>query len=221
MAAKVKLEIVNTKKFARDVITYFSETELPKIFREVKSEIDDGVREAFIESFYNTTAVRGLLGEFVGMGDLDLQAQFGLYPGLGFSAVREMVSAIQETLETSGLVVRKTGISFNISFNRLADVIRANVTEGSYDSNGNDINWLDWLLDGSSPVFDYRIKFTSSSSARGSRSGRAYMIPNGTWSFQALGGVSRFGNFIEDAIRDPNFQNKVNTLIANKIRERG
>lgn len=218
MAPKLKLEIVNFEKFKRDIIEAVSLEELPKIFRSIAPDIKEFVYESYIESFYRTDTVRGLLGEFAGSNDLDLEAQFGLTPGLGLIAVREMVFAIKDSLDIAGIAVRKNGVSFNISFKNLSEQLRLNVRSGSYNSNENYINWLDWLLDGSSEVLNYRIQF-GSRLRRSSRSGRAIMVPGGSWSVQSLGGVSRFGNFLIEPLNDPQFQIQVNNEIAKKIEE--
>ena len=120
-----------------------------------------------------------------------LALDFGLSPAVASRAISEMVEAIDRSVTVN---VLRGGKIFSAGFSGLRIFLDPvgpieDIPSGSYDSNGHNIEWMDWLLNRGSQVvvsgFEsvYALNTisdpTAVSYAGGSRSGLGFMIKSG------------------------------------------
>jgi hypothetical protein len=105
-------------------------------------------------------------------------------------------------------------------------VIKANfqdllsMKDASYKSGDNDVNWLDWLLNSGTDIVvaDYRIQY-GVFNRKESHSGRAIMVPKGSYSIPAEFAGRPNDNFITRALDIPGIEDVFINIVQKHIQD--
>lgn len=214
--SSVSVKILDLNKIAKDILEKLADNSvLKKRVRAAIEAVRPQISEAFIEAFRRTIVAKGLLGDFDGVDkDKDVQAHLGFEDGS--EKVQEIENVLQEVIEISPFRKDRATYRFRFQSKDLAEYLLSEI-DGSYDSDGGTVYWLEWLLYGGS--VDIGILF--SDKFKTSRTQRALMANiEGDWSTEDYNNFSESGiNFINDMVKDPIWLEEVQNLVINKLRE--
>lgn len=166
-----------------------------KVFSLLARKIDPVMLKAVgpIEIRITNLVKQRLLSDPVleSMKNGQLALDFGLSPAMASRAISEMLEGIDKSVYVNvikgGRIASRGFSGLRVSLDPVGPI--EDIPSGSYDSNGHNIEWMDWLLNRGSQVvvsgFEsvYALNTiedpTSSSYAGGSRSGLGFMIKSG------------------------------------------
>lgn len=187
------------------------------------------VKEQFLSYFADSDVWRGLIGDFAGDPDMDLQAQLGVPLDIVYDAYEEIGTVIELSLEVSKPIINTSdkSISFNLDFPNINEYI-SNIPSNAYISNksGENIPWISWLLFGGN-VEGYSIKYIGygesgrldKSIQLYSRTGRALMINDGgSWSTQDFLGFDEAQGIVSYILQDDKFVEGIENFMENCLR---
>lgn len=204
---------------------------LLSILREGIQNASEVVIDDVIDVMSTTDTWRGIRGDFNGSVDQDIQAHMGLTSSDAAQALEEIEEAVRQSfsIELSGIRGRASTGRFSqlsdassaqvfISFPNIQEAI-VSIRSGSYASDGGEVPWMSWLLNGGS-VPGYQISFDLTGRFEAtSRSGRAVMWPSNitTWDTSDYG----FGfndNFVIETFNKPELLDRITRTITSYIR---
>lgn len=230
-----RLQITNLDKIKSQLQKQVSEQILTKVIKEAFENITPQVKNLFMDLIKETRAWRGLLGENIDDVENDVQAILGVRDDEVEAALLDIEDIVRDALIIKNIQSRRGGsfssiknattLSFTIQTSTISEDL-LNTPNGSYISDGQlgqEIPWLRWLIEGGSiGGYDIVFEFYDIVSGRDfntiSRTGRAIMLPFGSWSVDEYNKWADSGiNFLEDVFENPVFEEKLTDLLNKEV----
>lgn len=191
----VRLKIVSTTDYVRKKLFEEIKQEIKSRLYQSRAEIKIAASNIIMDGIKNSPTVASLLGG-------ELKYDFGLTSTEVSTAINKMLSIIHRNIGID-INFNDSGLSMTIQIG-VSDEYINELSEISYDSNGHDIRWMEWLLTKGTTVVvnGFEVKYLDKFS-EASRNGYVIMIPSGgTFRVnpQYAGNVG--SNFISRVIED-------------------
>ncbi|MFA5670092.1 MAG: hypothetical protein WC967_12700 [Balneolaceae bacterium] len=200
--------------------------------RSISGKIKDRLRDDIMNMIVSTVVWDGILGNYKGDVDYDLQAHFGLRdPSKTLDIIeKEIRRQINISIRSSST---KNNLKVTITMNDLDYNVIAGLPGGTYISYrrirkgnknvvyGTEIPWLSWLMDPSSAtVGGWHVNFDLENTEKSrSRSGRALMFKGGGWNIPAVCNPTVGVNFIDDLLLDDKYMSLISRRLIDLIRK--
>ena len=177
--AGTRLKLVTTPSQFDATVKFLIAPKVNKILKKAKPTIELRVSELLRVKMDSSATIQELKNG-------QLKVDFGLTDGLADAATRDIVNAVAsavkifirppktKTAKTLGSLV------IQIDPTIVSTAVQTSTTNGIYNSNGNQITWLDWLMNkGTQVIIDgFEVVSTTDYDER-SRSGGGFMLPTG------------------------------------------
>jgi len=150
----------------------------------------------------------------------DLQAELGFISPEYF--IKALLAIIKESVYIDFQPFKVSGEQllgeFSISVIKADFQDLLSMKDASYKSGDNDVNWLYWLLNAGTDIVvaDYRIRY-GVFARKESHSGRAIMVPKGSYSIPAQFAGRPNDNFITRAIEIPGIEDMFGSIIEKNL----
>jgi hypothetical protein len=213
----IRLGKLNTSAVASEIFA-------DKTFQaELRAGLDAArgrIGKATVRAFNRTQVGKGLsTNAYNGDSESDIKAHLGFDNSTGNDAAEAIREVIQEALKVAPFRKDRNVIRIRVSYDNLGDFIKENSQFVSYTSDGGEVNWLEWLIDGGGVsyaiLFSTNGKFTSIS-----RSERAIMVTKTRlppWDIDDYGRFAENGTFIEDIFNDERWREDVQEILDKEV----
>ena len=175
--AGTRLRLVTTPSQFAATVQFLVAPKVDKILTKAKPAIQNRISNLLRTAMESSPTIQSLKGG-------QLQVDFGLTDGAADAATRDIVNAVVSAVNVffqksrRGKTLGKLVIQIDPTI--VSTVVQTSTTNGIYNSNGNQITWLDWLMNkGTEVVIDgFEVVSTINYDER-SRSGGGFMLPTG------------------------------------------
>lgn len=191
-----RLQIVESTEQIKARILFEVRSEVDKRLRRYSSVISRKIGALVGNAIMSSEHVKSLLTG-------QLKADFGLSDQMAEQALKELIQEIRSTITV------KLEISSGMAFSLRVSFLKTGISQllsniGEYDSNGNSIQWMRWLLlNGSEVIIDDFFVYNDTSKET-SRSKMAIMVPSGSsnkvFRVDPIFAGTEEDNFVIDAI---------------------
>ena len=175
--AGTRLRLVTTPSQFAATVQFLVAPKVDKILTKAKPAIQNRISNLLRTAMESSPTIQSLKGG-------QLQVDFGLTDGAADAATRDIVNAVVSAVNVffqksrRGKTLGKLVIQIDPAI--VSTAVQTSTTNGIYNSNGNQITWLDWLMNkGTEVVIDgFEVVSTINYDER-SRSGGGFMLPTG------------------------------------------
>lgn len=191
-----RLQIVESTEQIKARILFEVRSEVNKRLRRYSSVISRKIGALVGDAIMSSEHVKSLVSG-------QLKADFGLSDEMAEQALKELIQEIRSTITV------KLEISSGMAFSLRVSFIKTGISQllsniGEYDSNGNSIQWMKWLLLNGSEIIIQDFFVYNDTSKETSRSKMAIMVPSGssnkTFRVDPIFAGTEDDNFVIDAI---------------------
>jgi outer membrane receptor protein involved in Fe transport len=175
--AGTRLKLVTTPSQFAATVKFLVAPKVDNILKKAKPAIQNRISNLLRTAIEGSPTIQSLKGG-------QLQADFGLTDGAASAAtidiVNAVVSAVNVFFQRSRQGKTLGNLVIQIDPAIISGLVQASTTNGIYNSNGNQITWLDWLMNkGTQVIIDgFEVVPTTDYNDR-SRSGGGFMLPTG------------------------------------------
>ena len=175
--AGTRLRLVTTPSQFAATVQFLVAPKADKILTKAKPAIQNRISNLLRTAIEGSLTIQSLKGG-------QLQVDFGLTDGAADAATRDIVNAVVSAVNVffqksrQGKTLGNLVIQIDPAI--VSTVVQTSTTNGIYNSNGNQITWLDWLMNkGTQVVIEgFEVGSTANYDER-SRSGGGFMLPTG------------------------------------------
>ena len=175
--AGTRLRLVTTPSQFAATVQFLVAPKVDNILKKAKPAIQIRISNLLRSAIESSPAIQSLRGG-------QLQVDFGLTDGAAAAATQDIVNAVLSAVNVffqksrQGKTLGNLVIQIDPAI--ISSLVQASTTNGIYNSNGNQITWLDWLMNkGTQVVIDgFEVVSTTDYDER-SRSGGGFMLPTG------------------------------------------
>ena len=175
--ANSRLRLVTTPSQFAATVQFLVAPKVDKILTKAKPVIQNRISNLLRTAMESSPTIQDLKGG-------QLQVDFGLTDGAADAATRDIVNAVVSAVNVffqkskRGKTLGKLVIQIDPAI--VSTAVQTSTTNGIYNSNGNQITWLDWLMNkGTQVVIEgFEVVSTTNYDER-SRSGGGFMLPTG------------------------------------------
>ena len=175
--AGTRLRLVTTPSQFAATVQFLVAPEVDEILTKAKPAIQNRISNLLRTAIEGSLTIRSLKGG-------QLQVDFGLTDGAADAATRDIVNAVVSAVNVFFQKSRRAKtlgkLVIQIDPAIVSTAVQTSTTNGIYNSNGNQITWLDWLMNkGTQVVIEgFEVVSTTNYDER-SRSGGGFMLPTG------------------------------------------
>jgi len=174
--AGTRLRLVTTPSQFAATVQFLVAPKVDKILKKAKPAIQNRISNLLRTAIEGSLTIRDLKGG-------QLQADFGLTDGAADAATRDIVNAVVSAVNVFFQRSRRGKTLGNLVIQIdpaiVSTAVQTSTTNGIYSSNGNQITWLDWLMNKGTQVVVDGFEFVSTDYNERSRSGGGFMLPTG------------------------------------------
>ena len=175
--AGTRLKLVTTPSQFAATVQFLVAPKADKILTKAKPAIQNRISNLLRTAIEGSPTIQSLKGG-------ELQVDFGLTDGAADAATRDIVNAVVSAVNVffqksrQGKTLGNLVIQIDPAI--VSTAVQTSTTNGIYNSNGNQITWLDWLMNkGTQVVIEgFEVVSTANYDER-SRSGGGFMLPTG------------------------------------------
>lgn len=191
-----RLQIVESTEQIKARILFEVRNEVDKRLRRYSSVISRRIGSLVGDAIMSSEHVKSLISG-------QLKADFGLSDQMAEQALKELIQEIRSTITVKLEITNRMAFSLRVSFLKTGiSQLLSNI--GEYDSNGNSIQWMKWLLLNGSEVIIEDFYVYNDASKKTSRSKMAIMVPSGSsnkvFRVDPIFAGTEEDNFVIDAI---------------------
>ena len=174
--AGTRLKLVTTPSQFAATVQFLVAPKVDNILKKAKPAIQNRLSNLLRTAIEGSPTIQSLKGG-------QLQADFGLTDGAASAAtidiVNAVVSAVNVFFQRSRQGKTLGNLVIQIDPAIVSTAVQTSTTNGIYSSNGNQITWLDWLMNKGTQVVIEGFEFASTDYDERSRSGAGFMLPTG------------------------------------------
>lgn len=174
--AGTRLRLVTTPSQFAATVQFLIAPEADKILTKAKPAIQNRISNLLRTAIEGSPTVQSLRGG-------ELQVDFGLTDGAAAAATQDIVNAVVSAVNVFFQKSRRGKTLGNLVIQIdpaiVSTTVQTSTTNGIYNSNGNQITWLDWLMNKGTQVVIDGFELVSTDYDERSRSGGGFMLPIG------------------------------------------
>ena len=174
--AGTRLRLVTTPSQFAATVQFLVAPKVDKILKKAKPAIQNRISNLLRTAIEGSLTIQSLKGG-------ELQVDFGLTDGAANAATRDIVNAVVSAVNVffqksrQGKTLGNLVIQIDPAI--ISTAVQTSTTNGIYNSNGNQITWLDWLMNKGTQVVVEGFEVVSTDYDERSRSGGGFMLPTG------------------------------------------
>ena len=174
--AGTRLRLVTTPSQFAATVQFLIAPEADKILTKAKPAIQNRISNLLRTAIEGSPTIQSLK-------DGQLQVDFGLTDGAADAATRDIVNAVVSAVNVFFQKSRRGKTLGNLVIQIdpaiVSTAVQTSTTNAIYNSNGNQITWLDWLMNKGTQVIIDGFEVVSTDYDERSRSGGGFMLPTG------------------------------------------
>jgi hypothetical protein len=174
--ARSRLRLVTTPSQFAATVQFLVAPKVDKILTKAKPAIQTRISNLLRSAIESSPPIQSLKGG-------QLQVDFGLADSEAAVATQDIVNAVVSAVNvflkksTRGKTLGNLVIEIDPAI--ISALVQTSTTNGIYNSNGNQIAWLDWLMNKGTQVVVDGFELVSTDYDDRSRSGGGFMLPTG------------------------------------------
>ncbi len=174
--AGTRLRLVTTPSQFAATVQFLVAPKVDDILIKAKPAIQNRISNLLRTAIEGSPTIQSLKGG-------ELQVDFGLTDGEAAAATQDIVNAVVSAVNVffqkskRGKTLGNLVIQIDPAI--VSTAVQTSTTNGIYNSNGNQITWLDWLMNKGTQVVVEGFEVVSTDYDERSRSGGGFMLPTG------------------------------------------
>ena len=174
--AGTRLRLVTTPSQFAATVQFLVAPKVDDILIKAKPAIQNRISNLLRTAIEGSPTIQSLKGG-------ELQVDFGLTDGEAAAATQDIVNAVVSAVNVffqkskRGKTLGNLVIQIDPAI--VSTAVQTSTTNGIYSSNGNQITWLDWLMNKGTQVIIDGFEVVSTDYDERSRSGGGFMLPTG------------------------------------------
>ena len=174
--AGTRLRLVTTPSQFAATVQFLVAPKVDDILIKAKPAIQNRISNLLRTAIEGSPTIQSLKGG-------ELQVDFGLTDGEAAAATQDIVNAVVSAVNVFFQNSRRGKTLGNLVIQIdpaiVSTAVQTSTTNGIYSSNGNQITWLDWLMNKGTQVIIDGFEVVSTDYDERSRSGGGFMLPTG------------------------------------------